>query len=282
MSLAAAHTHAECATAIEREERLLALIGELPSAVVAFSGGVDSSYLVHAAARALGRRVVAVTALAPSVPRIQRDMARAIAAHVGVEHVLIDTSEMDDPRYRQNAPDRCYFCKSELYGRLEELAAVRGWQVILSGTNADDLGDYRPGLAAALKRKVRHPLAEVGLGKREIRELSRRAGLPTWDAPASPCLSSRIPYGQEVTVEKLSQIEAAEALLRAHGFRELRVRHHGDVARIELGAADLAALAAHPEREAIVRALKALGFRYVALDLEGFRSGSLNEGLSSR
>jgi uncharacterized protein len=243
---------------------------------VAFSGGVDSSYLAFALARAQGDRAVAVTALSPSVPAIQREMARRIAAQVGIRHVEIETREMDEAGYRANDRDRCYFCKSELYGRLERLADGQRFHVMLSGTNADDLGDFRPGLRAAGERGVRHPLLEVGLAKADIRRLSLQAGLPTWNAPASPCLASRIPYGQEVTVDKLAQIEAAEALLRSLGLPELRVRHHGDVARIEVPVARLAELTAEGVRERVVADLKSLGFKHVALDLEGFRSGSLN------
>jgi uncharacterized protein len=259
-----------------RREALLAILGSLPSPVVAFSGGVDSSYLAHAARQALGDAAVAVTALSPSVPEVQRQMARRIAAQVGIRHLEIETREMEDPGYRANALSRCYRCKSELYGRLQELAPRHGWGVILSGTNRDDLGDFRPGLGAAAERGVRHPLVEAELTKTDIRVLSREAGLPTWNAPASPCLSSRIPYGQEVTVEKLGQIEAAEQLLRTLGLTELRVRHHGDIARIEVPAEALPRLVTPEARERVVAGLRALGFRYVTLDLEGFRSGNLN------
>ena len=262
-----------------KERRLLELLGAMPSAVVAFSGGVDSSYLAFAAARALGERALAVTALSPSVPEVQRAMARRVAATVRIRHLEIDTREVDDPAYRKNALDRCYFCKSELYGRLSELALLHGWKNILSGTNSDDLGDFRPGLNAAAEQQVRHPLVEAALGKSEIRRLSRRAGLPTWDVPASPCLASRIPFGQEVTVEKLSQVETAEEALRRLGLVEFRVRHHGDLARIEVPAALIGELLDDERRAAIVAAVRAAGFRHVAVDLEGFRSGSLHAGL---
>lgn len=257
-----------------REARLLGILGGLPEAVVAFSGGVDSSYLAWAAQRALGARATAVTALSPSVPEVQRSMAREIASVVGIRHEQIETHEMDREGYRANSVLRCYFCKSELYDRLRDLAAARGWTYVLSGTNADDLGDYRPGLKAAAEHEVRHPLVEAGLSKADIRFLSRRAGLPTWDAPASPCLSSRIPFGLEVTVEKLGQIEVAEAAMRELGFAELRIRHHGDVARLEVPLARLADVLA--SRAEVVARVKAAGFRHVALDLEGFRSGNLN------
>lgn len=259
-----------------KEEALLSLLRGLPPAAVAFSGGVDSSYLAFALHAAQGDAAVAVTALSPSVPAIQREMARRIAAKVGIRHVEIETHEMEEAGYRANDRDRCYFCKSELYGRLDGLAAGLGFAVMVSGTNADDLGDFRPGLRAAGERGVRHPLVEAGLSKAEIRRLSLQAGLPTWNAPASPCLASRIPYGQEVTVDKLAQIEAAEALLRSLGLPELRVRHHGDVARIEVPLARLPELVAPAVRERVVADLKALGWKHVALDLEGFRSGSLN------
>ncbi|MFN7975106.1 MAG: ATP-dependent sacrificial sulfur transferase LarE [Acidobacteriota bacterium] len=265
--------------AARKEEELLSLLRGLPRAMVAFSGGVDSSYLVSAARVAMGDRVLAVTALSPSVPEVQREMARRIAAEVGVAHRFVDTAEMGNPGYRENSLQRCYHCKTELYGTLEELGAREGFDVILSGTNKDDLGDFRPGLRAASERAVRHPLCEVGLDKAEIRVLSRRAGLPTWDAPASPCLASRVPYGQEVTVDKLSQIEKAEAVLRRFGFHETRVRHHGDVARIEVAPDEIARIVASADRAQIVREIKGLGFRHVALDLEGYRTGSLHQGL---
>ncbi len=251
----------------------------MQSAIVAFSAGVDSTFVASLAAEALGERAVAVTGVSPSIPGSEVEEARALAKQIGIRHVLLDTSEMDRPGYVENSPQRCYHCKTELYSLLEDMAARDGIAYVLDGCNMDDIGDHRPGRVAAAEHRVRSPLIEAGLTKAEIRELSRRRGLPTWDKPAMACLSSRIPYGTPVTVEALDQVGAAEAFLRGLGFRQLRVRHHGDVARIEVEQGELGAALEHRER--IVTRLKNLGYKYVALDLAGFRSGSMNEVLAS-
>ena len=265
-----------------KEQALRALVRGLGTAIVAFSGGADSAYLAYIAHAELGDRVLCVTADSPSYPRRHRDLALRLVGDLGLRHEFIQTHEMDVAQYRANPVNRCYFCKQELYGQLSRMARERGITTILDGNNADDRGDYRPGRQAAREFGVRSPLDEVGLGKDEIRELSRLAGLPTWDEPASACLSSRIPYFSEVTDEKLRMIERAEEKLHAVGFRVCRVRHHDELARIEIGRGELAR-ALEPEMSAlIVRELKAIGYRYVAIDLQGYRTGSLNEGLLLR
>lgn len=262
--------------------RLLGLLGDLGSVVVAYSGGVDSAYLAYAATSVLGAAAVCVTADSPSYSDRHRQTASSLARRFGFHHEIIETAEMDRPEYRANGTDRCYHCKHELFTRLTALARARGAAAVLDGNNADDRGDYRPGRQAAREFGVRSPLDEVGLGKDEIRELSRRAGLAVWDEPASACLSSRIPYRTPVTVETLDRIERAEAVLHRLGFRGCRVRHHESVARLEL-AADQLGRALEPDiRTAIVEELKAIGYRYVSLDLQGYRSGSLNEGVRLR
>jgi uncharacterized protein len=249
--------------------------------VVAYSGGVDSAYLAYVASRTIGDRALAVTADSPSYPERHRRLAIQIARDFGLRHQIIHTSELDRPEYRANPANRCYYCKHELYTHLSQIAAAHG-AVVVDGNNADDRGDYRPGRQAAREFGVRSPLDEAELTKQEIRELSHEAGLPTWDEPASACLSSRIPYHTEVTDEKLRTIERAEQALRALGFRVFRVRHHETLARIEI-ARDEMARALEPETSAsIVRELKAAGYRYVSLDLQGYRTGSLNEGLLLR
>ncbi|MCC7417586.1 MAG: ATP-dependent sacrificial sulfur transferase LarE [Acidobacteria bacterium] len=261
-----------------KEQALSALLASFGSVVVAYSGGVDSAYLALIARRVLGERAVAVTADSASYPERHRRMAADTAERFGLRHEIIHTRELDRPAYRANAADRCYHCKHELYTHLSRLAADRR-AVIVDGNNADDRGDYRPGRQAAREFGVRSPLDEVGLTKDEIRALSRRAGLPTWDEPASACLSSRIPYHSEVTDEKLRTIERAEQALRALGFRVFRVRHHDDLARIEIARGDMARALEPEMAAAIVRDLKAAGYLHVCLDLQGYRSGSLNEGL---
>jgi uncharacterized protein len=266
---------------IDKEASLRDRLEALGSVVVAYSGGVDSAYLAYVASRTLGDRALAVTADSPSYPERHRQLAIRIAREFALRHEIIRTSELDVPEYRANPSNRCYYCKRELYTHLSRIAAERG-AVVVDGNNADDRGDYRPGRQAAREFGVSSPLDEVDLGKAEIRELSRRAGLPTWDEPASACLSSRIPYQREVTDEKLRTIERAEEALRALGFRVFRVRHHEDVARIEI-ARDEMVRALEPDiAVAIVRELKAVGYKYVSLDLQGYRTGSLNEGLLLR
>jgi pyridinium-3,5-biscarboxylic acid mononucleotide sulfurtransferase len=246
---------------------------------VAFSGGVDSTFLAAAARDLLGDCALAVTALSPSVPQSEAADAAALAGLIGIRHLTIETREMDSADYVNNTPDRCYYCKDELFGRLRSLAERLGLAYVLDGSNRDDEGDYRPGRRAAARHGVRSPLLEAGLGKDDIRALSRERGLPTWDKPAMACLASRLPYGTPITEQALKQVEAAEAFLRSLGIRQLRVRHHGDVARIEVDRAGRDALLQKDNRRAVVERLRSLGYLYVTLDLAGFRSGSLNEGL---
>lgn len=262
-----------------RRAALLERLRRLPSLVVAYSGGVDSAYLALAATEALGDRVLCVTADSPSYPERHRSMALEIAGRFRLRHEIISTNELERPEYRANAPDRCYHCKHELFTHLSALARSRGFSAVADGNNADDRGDYRPGRRAAREFGVISPLDEAGLTKSDIRELSHAAGLPTWDEPASACLSSRIPYYSEVSAEKLRVIEAAEEVLRREGFRVLRVRHHGDVARIEVGRDELSRLVEPRMADLIEASIRALGFKYVTVDLRGYRLGSLNEGL---
>jgi uncharacterized protein len=264
---------------LQKEADLRRTIAALGSVMVAFSGGTDSAYLAWMATAVLGEQAHCITADSPSYPLRHRELARRLARDFSLRHEFILTGEMERPEYRANEPDRCYYCKQELFTQLNVLARERGIIAVLDGANADDRGDYRPGRKAARELGVRSPLDEADLTKAEIRELSRRAGLPTWDEPASACLSSRIPYHSEVTPEKLAMIERAERVLFDLGFLVCRVRHHEDVARLELGADEMAHALDPAVREALVRDLKAIGYRYVALDLQGYRMGSLNEGV---
>jgi uncharacterized protein len=266
---------------IEKERALGHTLASLGSVIVAYSGGADSAYLALVAHRTLGDRAVAITADSPSYPERHRQLAIQIARDFGLQHEIIQTHELDRPEYRANPSNRCYYCKHELYTHLSRIASGRG-AVIVDGNNADDRGDYRPGRQAAREFGVRSPLDEVDLTKDEIRELSRRAGLPTWDEPASACLSSRIPYHNEVNDEKLRAIERAEEGLRALGFRVFRVRHHDDLARIEVARAEMPRALEPDTAAAMVRAVKDAGYKYVSLDLQGYRTGSLNEGLFLR
>ena len=262
-----------------KEAALLARLGSSDGLLVAYSGGVDSAYLAWAAHTALGDRALAVTADSPSYPESHRSMAKAVAEQFGLAHRFVGTREVENPDYAANPSNRCYFCKSELFDVLERLRQELGFDAVAYGINSDDTGDFRPGHQAAEEHRVLSPLLDAGLSKSEIRQLSREAGLPSADLPASACLSSRIPYGMEVTPEKLRQIDRAEDALRELGFRQVRVRHHGDLARIELAPDELGASVDTARMRLMSKALHDLGFRYVALDLDGYRTGSLNEVL---
>jgi uncharacterized protein len=266
-------------SAEEKQHLLLARLAEIPSLIVALSGGADSAYLAWAAHKALGDQALSVTALSPSYSAHDRTIVEEFVSKLGVRHEFIETHEMDNPAYRANAADRCYFCKDELFSVLDELAQARGFAAVAYGVNADDTLDFRPGHRAAKEHQVLAPLLNVGLAKAEIRLLSQRAGLPTWDRPASACLASRLPYGTEVTSERLGLVERGEAALRALGFRQFRVRLHDRLARVEISPEEMPRALA-PEMAAVADRLKAAGFVYVALDLEGYRQGSLNETLS--
>jgi uncharacterized protein len=248
--------------------------------IVAFSGGTDSAYLAWAAHRALGPDAVAVTADSASLPESHKRDAEAFVERFGIVHEYVETNEFDNPNYVRNSPDRCFHCKDELFTRLAALGRERGYQHIVYGVNVDDLGDYRPGQSAATQHQVTAPLADAGLTKAEIRELSRLAGLPTWDRPASACLSSRIPYGTPVTIENVKTVETGEEEIKALGFRQFRVRFHGEVVRIEIARDEMERALTMEMAQRFTTIFKALGFKYVALDLEGYRQGSLNEVLN--
>jgi len=264
----------------EKENLLLARLAEIPSLIVALSGGADSAYLAWAAREALADRALAVTALSPSYSAHDRAIVEGFVSNLGLRHEFIVTHEMDNPAYRANTADRCYFCKDELFSALDDLVKARGFAAVAYGVNADDTLDFRPGHRAATEHQVLAPLLDARLSKAEIRLLSRRAGLPTWDRPASACLASRLPYGTEVTPERLGLVERGEAALRALGFRQFRVRLHDKLARLEISPDEMPRALAPEMAAAIADRLKAAGFTYVALDLEGYRQGSLNETLS--
>jgi len=263
----------------EKESRLIETLQGLGSVVVGFSGGVDSTYLAHMANKILGNQALCVTAISASVPTSQMKDTLEIVERFGLHHQIIHSGELENPEYLQNTPERCYFCKSDLFGRLQDLAKQNGYSAVLDGTNYDDLGDYRPGRRAAGEFTVRSPLLEVKMTKLEIRELSRKENLPTWDKPALPCLASRIPYGNAITPEKLSVVDQGENILRGFGFRIFRVRHHGDMVRLEIAPRELPKALNLTMAEILVKEFKTLGFKYVTLDLEGYRSGALNEVL---
>ena len=276
---------ARSAAAPDLESKAAALdarLAALGSVLVAYSGGVDSAFLAVTAARVLGPAAVCITADSPSYPDRHRKLAVDTARAFGLRHEIIQTSEIERPEYRANPANRCYYCKHELYTRLTGIAASRGIAAVVDGSNADDRGDYRPGRQAAREFGVLSPLDDSGLTKTEIRELARRAGLATWDEPASACLSSRIPYHSEVTPEKLRQIEAAERVLRRLGFRVFRVRHHDTIARLELGRDEIARALEPSVADTLDRELRRLGYAHVTVDLRGYRLGSLNEALTLR
>ena len=266
----------------EKWDRLRSLLREMKLAVLAYSGGVDSSVLLCAATEVLGPNLIAVTAISETYPPAELEPAKRFAASLGVRHRILATEEITRDEFSRNAPDRCYHCKQELFGKLRQIADTEGIAYILDGTNIDDLSDHRPGRKAAGEFSVRSPLAEAGLTKQEVRALARRMDLPMWDKPSLACLSSRIPYGTPITLELLKNIQSAEDAIHALGIRQVRVRHHGDTARIEVEQDDLARLAAGDVRQQIVDVFKELGYVYICLDLEGYRTGSLNAVLEKK
>ncbi len=267
----------ECLTL--KEQRLREIFRDLGSVIVAYSGGVDSSYVAYVANSELGPRAICITGQSASVPSYQQAEIDRVVNQFGFHHETIQTEELENPSYRANNADRCYFCKDELYSKLASVAASRGIEYIVDGSTTDDLDDFRPGRQAAKQHAVRSPLIEVEMSKAEVRELSRRARLPTWDKPASPCLSSRIAYGTTVTIERLGKVDRGEEILREFGFREFRVRHHDTLVRLEIAPAEFDRVLRREVIEQLAARFRELGFKYVTLDLQGFRSGSMNEVL---
>ena len=260
----------------QKQKKLFAILAEMRQVIVAYSGGTDSAYLAWAAHQALGMKAVAITADSPSIPESHKRDAAEFARECGFRHELIETREFDNPDYVKNDANRCFHCKDELFHRLEEIAAERGLENIVYGVNVDDLGDYRPGQNAAKIHQVKAPLVEAGLAKSEIRELSKLAGLSTWDRPAAACLSSRIPYGTPVTIQTIKTVERGEEEIKALGFRQFRVRFHGELVRLEIAPEELGKALTPAMAKAFTAIFKGLGFQYVTLDLEGYRQGSLN------
>ena len=263
---------------MDKIQQLKNIFAEMDSAIIAFSGGTDSTLVLKVAHDVLGRKAIAMTAVSASLSAADLDEAKEIAQQIGVQHILVTTEETDNPDYLANTSNRCFFCKTETYDKLVAYAQANNFATIVDGTNADDTGDHRPGRTAAKEHGVRSPLLEAGFTKADIRSLAKEYNLPNWDKPAAACLASRIPYGTTITIPMLSQVEQAEAMLHGLGIKQLRVRHHDQVARIEVNPNDFAILLEH--RQEVITALKAVGYTYVTMDLTGFRSGSMNETLT--